>query len=87
LQKKKGRTGVRLNLSGQPNKGVIDCYSPGFVVKCREYQVEKEALEAAGEQAKFDRKIKRAANALRRKQEEAEKAKKKEEREAKAARK
>jgi hypothetical protein len=54
-------------------------------VKCREYYVKKEALKAAKEQAKFDRKIKRATNALRRKQEQAEKAKKKEEREAKAA--
>ena len=55
------------------------------MVKCREYYIKKEALKAAEEQAKFDRKIKRAANALRRKQEQAEKVKKKEEREAKAA--
>jgi hypothetical protein len=56
-------------------------------VKAREYAVEKEALKAAEEQAKLDRKIKRAANALRKKQEEAEKAKKKEEKDAKAAQK
>jgi hypothetical protein len=49
--------------------------------------MEKEAIKAAKEQAKFDRKIKRAANALRRKQEQAEKHKKKEEKEAKAAKK
>jgi hypothetical protein len=85
LQKKKGRIGVRLNLGGQPNKEIIDCYSPGFVVKCREYQEEKEAIEAAEEQAKLDRKIKRAANALRKKLEAAEKAKRAEERTAKAA--
>jgi len=71
-----------LNLAGQPNKDIIDCYSPAQVVKAREYQQEKEALKAAEEQAKFDRKIKRAANAIRKKEEEA---KRKAEREAKAA--
>ena len=85
LQKKKGRTGVRLNLGGQPNKEIIDCYSPSFVVKCREYHEEKEAIKAAEEQAKLDRKIKQAANALRKKLEAAEKAKRAEERTAKAA--
>ena len=38
LQKKKGRQGVRLNLAGQPNKDIIDYYSPSQVVKVREYQ-------------------------------------------------
>jgi hypothetical protein len=85
LQKKKSRQGVRLNLAGQPNKDIIDCYSPGQVVKAREYQKEKEAIKAAEEQVKFDRKIKRAANALKRKQEAQERAKKAEERRAKAA--
>jgi hypothetical protein len=37
LQKKKGRQGVRLNLYGELNKGVIDCYSLAKVVKAREY--------------------------------------------------
>jgi hypothetical protein len=55
------------------------------VVKCREYNEEKEAIKAAEEQAKLDRKIKRAANALRKKLEAAEKAKRAEERTAKAA--
>jgi hypothetical protein len=55
------------------------------VVKARECQEEKEALKAAEEQAKYDRKIKRAANALRKKREEVEKAKRKAKREAKAA--
>jgi hypothetical protein len=87
LQKKKGRQGVRLNLAGQSNKDIIDCYSPGQVVKAREYQEQKEAFKAAEEQAKLDRKIKRAANALRRKEEEKERAQKKLEREAKAAQK
>ena len=85
LQKKKGQQGVRLNLAGQPNKDIVDCYSPAQVVKAREYQEEKEALKAAEEQAKFDRKIKRAVNAVRKKQEDVEKAKRKAEREAKAA--
>src|SRR5271170_6922061 len=85
LQKKKGRKGVRLNLGGQPNKEIINCYSPSFIVKCQEYHEEKEAIKAAEEQAKLDRKIKRAANALRKKLEAAEKAKKAEERIAKTA--
>jgi hypothetical protein len=85
LQKKKRQQGIRLNLAGQPNKDIIDCYSPGQVVKAREYQQQKEAIKAAEEQAKFDRKIKRAANALKRKQEAQERAKKAEERRAKAA--
>ena len=37
LQKKKGRQGVRLNLAGQLNKDIVDCYSPAQVVKAREY--------------------------------------------------
>ena len=82
LQKKKGRTGIRLNLGGQPNKEIIDCYSPGFVVKCREHHEEKEALKAAEEQAKFNRKIERAANTLRKKQEAAERVKKREDKAA-----
>jgi type II secretory pathway component PulJ len=55
------------------------------VVKCQEYHEEKEAIKAAEEQAKLDRKIKRAANALRKKLEAIEKAKRAEERTAKAA--
>ena len=73
LQKKKDRQGVRLNLCGQANKDIIDCYSPAQVVKAREYQAEKEALTAAEEQAKYQRKIQRAANALHKKQEKAKK--------------
>jgi hypothetical protein len=37
LQKKKGRQGVRLNLAGEANKGLINYYSPGKIVKAREY--------------------------------------------------
>jgi hypothetical protein len=73
LQKKKNRQGVRLNLCGKANKDIIDCYSPAQVVKAREYQAEKEALAVAEEQAKYQRKIQRAANALRKKEEQAEK--------------
>jgi hypothetical protein len=83
LQKKKGRQGVRLNLAGELNKGIIDCYSPGKVVKAREYQEEKQRLAKAEEEAKLQRKIQRAANALKNKQ---DKARKVAEREAKAAR-
>ena len=86
IQKKKGRHGVRLNLAGQSNKNIIDCYSPTQVVKAREYQEEKAAFKLAEEQAKYERKVKRAANTLRKKQEEEEKRKRKAERETKAAR-
>jgi hypothetical protein len=67
LQKKKGRQSIRLNLAGEANKGLINCYSPGKVVKAREYQEEKERLRIIEEEAKLQRKIQRAANALRNK--------------------
>jgi hypothetical protein len=38
-----------LNLCGQANKDIIDCYSPAQVVKAKEYQREKEALAAVEE--------------------------------------
>jgi hypothetical protein len=60
-----------LNLYGQANKDIVDCYSPAQVVKAKEYQQEKEAQAAVEEQAKYQRKIQRAANALRNKQERA----------------
>jgi hypothetical protein len=84
LQKKKGRQGIRLNLAGEANKGLIDCYSPGKVVKAREYQQEKEKLRIEEEEAKLQRKIQRAANALKNKQDKAKRAAK---REAEAAQK
>jgi hypothetical protein len=62
-----------LNLCGKANKNIIDGYSPAQVVKAREYQAEKEALAVAEEQTKYQRKIQRAANALRKKEEQAEK--------------
>jgi DNA repair exonuclease SbcCD ATPase subunit len=71
-----------LNLGSQLNKEIIDCYSPDFIVKCREYHEEKEALKAVEEQAKFNRKIERVANALRKKQEAVERVKKKEDKAA-----
>jgi hypothetical protein len=70
-----------LNLASEANKGLINYYSPGKVIKAREYQEEKERLRIAEEEAKLERKIKRAANALRKKQ---EKAKRAADREAKA---
>jgi len=71
LQKKKGRQGVRLNLVGEVNKEIIDYYSPTKVVKAREYHKEKEAFKMAKEEAKLQRKIQRATNALRNKQDKA----------------
>jgi hypothetical protein len=79
LQKKKNRQGVRLNLCGQPNKETIGCYSPAQVVKAREFHEQKEAVKAAEEAAKYQKKkVQRAANTLR-------KAKEREEKEARAA--
>ena len=56
-----------MNLASEANKGLINYYSPGKVVKAREYQKENERLRIAEEEAKLERKIKRAANALRKK--------------------
>jgi hypothetical protein len=78
MQKKKNKKGVRLNLGGKPNKNKIDCYSPAQVVKARLYQEQKEAEKEAEEKRKYDNRVKRAANALK-------KAKDKEEKEARAA--
>ena len=71
-----------MNLAGEANKDIIDCYSPGKVVKAREYQEEKEALRQAEEEAKLQRKIQRAANALKNKRDKAERAAKAEARAA-----
>ena len=56
------------------------------MVKAREYQEQKEALKLAKEEAKMERKIQRAANALRNKLEKEKKAKETAEKKAKAAR-
>jgi hypothetical protein len=61
-----------LNLAGEANKGTIDCYSPGKVVKAREYQEEKARLAQEEEEAKLQRKVQKAANALKNKQLRAE---------------
>jgi hypothetical protein len=37
LQKKKNKKSVRLNLYSEPNKNIIDYYSPAQVVKTKEY--------------------------------------------------
>ena len=74
-----------MNLCSEANKDIIDYYSPAQVVKAREYTEEKEALKAQEEEAKLQRKIQRATNALRKAKEEEKKAKRKVERKAKAA--
>ena len=74
-----------MNLCGEPNKGIVDCYSLAQVVKAREYHKEKEVLKAAEEEAKLQRKIKRAANTLKNKLEKERKAKEIAEKKAKAA--
>jgi hypothetical protein len=56
-----------LNLYGEISEGV-EVYSPVKVVRARVYNDTKEAAEALELQAKEERKIKRAANALKNKQ-------------------
>jgi hypothetical protein len=78
MQKKKNKKGVWVNLLGDPNKDIVDCYSPAACVKMREYAEVKEAEKEAEEKRKYNNRVKRAANALKR-------AKEKEEKEARAA--
>jgi hypothetical protein len=78
MQKKKNKKGVQLNLCGEPNHNTIDCYSPAQVVKARLFQEQKEAEKEAEEKRKYDNRVKRAANALK-------KAREQEEKEARAA--
>ena len=78
MQKKKNKKGVWLNLCGNPNKEIVDCYSPAQVVKARQFHEQKEAEKEAEEKCKYDNRVKWAANALKRQAE-------KEEKEARAA--
>jgi hypothetical protein len=72
LEKDKRRKGRRLNLCGEESSGV-EIYTPGKVVKAREYMEAKDAQEQADYEAKEARKVQRAANALVRKQKQAKK--------------
>jgi hypothetical protein len=72
LEKDKRKKGWRLNLYSKESSGV-KIYSPSKVVNAREYIAEKDAKEQAELKAKEARKVQRAANALIRKQKEAEK--------------
>jgi hypothetical protein len=73
LEKKKRKKGTKLNLVGEPSKGV-ELYSPNKVEQARQYQEQKEAQQIQL-QAEIDaRKIKRAANALAKRNEKEEKA-------------
>jgi hypothetical protein len=67
LEKTKRKKGKRLNLCGEISKGV-EVYSPVKVVHAQVHHDTKEAAEALELQAKEERKIKRAANALMNKQ-------------------
>jgi uncharacterized protein YicC (UPF0701 family) len=73
MQKKKNKKGVRLNLCGEVNKDIVDCYSPSACVKMREYAEVKEVEKEAEEKRKYDNRVKRAANALKRAREQEEK--------------
>jgi hypothetical protein len=72
LEKDKRKKGRKLNLCGKESSGV-EIYFPSKVVDAREYMAEKDAKEQAELKAKEARKVQRAANALVRKQKEAEK--------------
>jgi hypothetical protein len=67
LKKKKRKKGKRLNLCREISEGV-EVYSPVTVGRALSYHETKEAAEALELQAKEERKIKRAANALKNKQ-------------------
>ena len=67
LEKKKRKKGKRLNLCGEISEGV-EGYAPVTVGRALAYHETKEAVEALELQAKEERKIKRAANALKNKQ-------------------
>jgi hypothetical protein len=73
MQKKKNKKGVQLNLCGEVNKDIMDCYSPSVCVRMREYAEVQEAEKEAEEKRKYDNRVKRAANALRRAREQEEK--------------
>jgi hypothetical protein len=72
LEKDKHKKGRRLNLCGEESSGV-EIYTLGKVVAAREYMEAKDAQEQAELKAKEARKVQRAANALVRKQKQAEK--------------
>ena len=71
LENQKRKRGKRLNLAGEESKGV-EVYSSGKVIAARAYQVQKDDLARAEEEAKEAMKVKRAANALRRREKEKE---------------
>jgi len=58
MQKKKNKKGVQLNLCGNPNKEIVDCYSPAQVVKAWQFHEQKEAEKEAEEKCKYDNRVK-----------------------------
>ena len=56
LEKDKRKKGRRLNLAGEESSGV-EIYTPGKVVKAREYIEAKDAQEQAELEAKEARKV------------------------------
>jgi hypothetical protein len=61
IEKSKRKRGKRLDLSREPDTGTV-LYSPAKVVRCRIYQIEKEAIAAQKEQEKEARKIRAEVN-------------------------
>jgi hypothetical protein len=72
LKKDKHKKGRRLNLCREESSGV-EIYTPGKVVRAREYMEAKDAEEQAEREAKEAQKVQRAANALVRQQKQAKK--------------
>lgn len=72
IEQSKHKKGKKLNLCSEESQGA-EVYSPEKVAKARVYQEEKEAQELVELEVKEARKIQRAANALRKKQEQEEK--------------
>jgi hypothetical protein len=69
LEQKKRKKGKKLNLCGEEDTGAM-CWEADVVVKAVEFQAEKDRLQVLEDEAKERRKIQRAANALKKKEEE-----------------
>ncbi|PVH81736.1 DDE-domain-containing protein, partial [Cadophora sp. DSE1049] len=69
LEQKKRKKGKKLNLCGEEDTGAM-CWEADVVIKAVEFQAEKERLQQLEDEAKEQRKIQRAANALIKREEQ-----------------
>jgi hypothetical protein len=69
LEQKKRKKGKRLNLCGENDTGAM-YWAADTVAKAVEFQAEKERLQQLEDEAKEQRKVQRAANALKKREEQ-----------------